>query len=85
MAIVSFRSLAVIAALSAGAGLALSGAADAQSRSSRERSNPRVVARCMQQTQEALPGSYMSPGVSEQRAAMYQACVRNGGNIPGRR
>jgi hypothetical protein len=85
MARTTAKSLLTISALSVGAVLLLVNTADAQSRSARQRSNPQVISKCMHAVQEAVPGDYNDTGISRTRAAMYQSCVRNGGNIPGRR
>jgi hypothetical protein len=76
-----FSSLVAIA-LAAGAVVFFVRSADAQSRSSRDRSNPQVISKCMHDVQEAVPGSFEDTGISRTRTALYQSCVRNGGTIP---
>lgn len=78
------RSLLTISALSIGAMAISAGEADAQSRS-RYRNDPAVQARCIAAVQRALPGSHSNRETERNRTALYQACVRNGGTIPGRR
>jgi hypothetical protein len=74
-----------VSALVAFAGLAFAaGAADAQSRSP-YRNNPEIQRRCNAAVQKALPGSHSHKGVQRNRTALFKACVRNGGTIPGRR
>jgi hypothetical protein len=81
MAAVSFKSIAVIAALSAGTVLALSSAADAEGYAHRNRAW--VAARCARVTQDVIPGNYMGLSWPDQRAAAYEACLQNGGYLAG--
>lgn len=87
MARFNLASVLTVSAASVATMLFLVSTADAQSRSARERNNPRVISKCMHDVVDAVPGDRNDTGISRTRAAMYQACVRNGGTIPqgGRR
>lgn len=73
----AFRSHAKMAIATCGL-LMLGGCAERQALNN----NPAIEAACLRASQRAAPGSYMSTGVSEQRAYIYQSCMANGGTLP---
>jgi hypothetical protein len=85
MARVAKNSIFSLVAIAGCAVLFCSTTASAQSRSSTQRANPKVQQQCMRAAQARVPGAPTDTGVMEQRTALYQSCVRNGGRIPGRR
>jgi hypothetical protein len=83
MACTILRSL-MIAVVSSGAVLIIAGSAEAQPAKGRMMlNNDKVVSDCIRQVQESVPGDQSYIGVRHNRAALFRACMSNGGKIPG--